>query len=134
MDFVPADMINFIVQDNQSIVLFETILHEKPTEIKATYLTNGENKIDNPIVCIILDPNKNVVYKQASLSHDFIVFKTTEPGEYAIIFSNIKSKQDLIVTLALHTFEENRDEPVEYDLDEAGNRIVRGTNEPGKEE
>jgi hypothetical protein len=30
--------------------------------------------------------------------------------------------------MALHTYEENRDEPVEYDLDEAGNRIIRGSN------
>ena len=34
------------------------------------------------------------------------------------------------MTMALHTYEENREEPIEYDLDEAGNRIIRGSNNP----
>ena len=30
--------------------------------------------------------------------------------------------------MALHTYELRKEEPIEYDLDEAGNRIIRGQN------
>jgi len=30
--------------------------------------------------------------------------------------------------MALHTYEIRKEEPIEYDLDDAGNRIIRGTN------
>ena len=30
--------------------------------------------------------------------------------------------------MALHTYDKNTEEPIEYDLDESGNRIIRGSN------
>ena len=30
--------------------------------------------------------------------------------------------------MAFHPYDDNRVEPIEYDLDEAGNRIIRGTD------
>ena len=44
-----------------------------------------------------------------------------------MVFSNFQSGQDLIVTLALHTFEE-QEQSIEYDLTDDGERIMR--NEP----
>ena len=58
------------------------------------------------------------------------------PGEYAIIFSNSVSGQDLTVTLALHTYEE-KEEQIKYDILADGTRVqIEGPGmdgAPGKE-
>jgi len=59
------------------------------------------------------------------------MFDTTVPGEYSFIFSNMQARQDLIVTLALHTYEE-KDEEIAFDMDKQGNRFVK--NEPNSPE
>lgn len=51
-----------------------------------------------------------------------MIFNTTVPGEYAIIFSNMNSGEDVTVTLALHTYEK-KDEEVQFDIDEYGRRF-----------
>ena len=43
------------------------------------------------------------------------------------IFGNFNSNADITVTMALHTYELRKEEPIEYDLDESGNRIIRGS-------
>ncbi len=45
------------------------------------------------------------------------MFETTVPGEYTIIFHNMKFNGPLTVTLAFHTYEEERVVPVKYDID-----------------
>lgn len=52
------------------------------------------------------------------------MFNTTIPGEYALIFSNMQSGQDLTVTLALHTYEENKVDEIKYDILADGSRVT----------
>jgi hypothetical protein len=40
-DFVPEDMLNFIVEHNTAVVFNEDISHTKPTEIKGAYYVHG---------------------------------------------------------------------------------------------
>lgn len=56
-----------------------------------------------------------------------IIFDSTLPGEYSFIFGNYQ-REEITVTMALHTYELRKEEPIEYDLDDAGNRIIRGQN------
>lgn len=35
--------------------------------------------------------------------------------------------------MALHTYELRKEQPIEYDLDEAGNRIIRGQNKSSEQ-
>ena len=98
-----------------------------PRTIRAAYYVKNGNS-NKSISCLVLDPNKQVLYKKTSASQHIIVFESTVPGEYTFIFGNFNARQDLTVTMALHTYEENREEPIEYDLDDAGNRIIRGSN------
>jgi len=65
-DFMPEDMVNFIIQDKQHTVLFENIGHNQPTKIKGAYYVKGGNKTKYVSV-LVLDPMRNVLYmrKQA---------------------------------------------------------------------
>ena len=40
-DFVPEDMVTFIVNHNTALVFKEEIVHTKPTEIKGAYYVNS---------------------------------------------------------------------------------------------
>jgi len=104
-DFVPEDMTNVIVEMKSTEALFETINHVEPTLVKGAYYVLAGNK-DKTISCIVYDPNREIVYKRKGSAQGILIFHTTVPGEYAIIFSNMQSGQDLSVTLALHTYED----------------------------
>ncbi len=76
---------------------------------------------------MVLDPQRNVVYMRKAAPQHIIIFDSTVPGEYSFIFGNFAAASDLTVTMALHTYELRKEEPIEYDLDDEGNRIIRGT-------
>ena len=120
-DFVPEDMMNVIVESKTTEALFEVINHQTPTLVKgAFYVLNGN--VDKTIDCMIYDPNRDIVYKRKGSAQGIILFDTTIPGEYAIVFSNQQSGQDLTVTLALHTYED-KEEEISYDFTDEGERI-----------
>ena len=125
-DFVPEDMMNVVVEKNQVEALYEYIGHQTPTTIKGAYYVYGGNQ-EKAISCVVYGPNREILYKRKGSPQGILIFQTTTPGEYSIVFSNFQSGQDLIVTLALHTFEE-QEQQIEYDLTEDGQRIMR--NEP----
>lgn len=54
------------------------------------------------------------------------MFDTTIPGEYTFAFANFNTRSTQTVTLALHTYEENKAEPVSYDFDDQGQRVQVG--------
>lgn len=124
-DFVPEDMVNFIIPNKQHTILFETIRHENPTTIKGAYYVKGGDK-DKYVSVMILDPKRNVVYMRKQAPQHIIMFDSTLPGEYSFIFGNFYCGKEVTVTMALHTYELAREEPIEYDLDDDGNRIIRG--------
>lgn len=124
-DFVPEDMVNFIIPDKQHTVLFETIRHDTPTTIKGAYFVKG-GTASKYVSVMVLDPKRNVVYMKKQAPQHIILFDTTQPGEYSFIFGNLYGSQEITVTMALHTYELQREEPIEYDLDDEGNRIIRG--------
>ena len=120
-DFVPEDMVNAVVEARTMEGLFEQINHETPTTIKgAFYVLDGSD--EKTIDCVIYDPNRNIVYKRKNSSQGIFVFETTVPGEYSIVFSNMRSGIDLTVTLCLHTYEEKEEEKAWKILDD-GSRI-----------
>jgi len=95
--------------------------------VKGAYYIQGIEE-NQTIDCVVFDPEKKVVYKKYAASQHIIIFDTTVPGEYSFFFGNFNSKVSLTVTMAFHPYDDSIIEPVEYDLDEAGNRIVRGTD------
>ena len=107
-DFVPEDMTNVIVENKSTEALMETITHVEPVTVKGAYYVLAGN-VDKTISCVVYDPNREVVYKRKGSAQGIILFDTTVPGEYAIIFSNYQAGQDLTVTLALHTYEEKEE-------------------------
>ena len=89
-DFVPEDMMNVIVETRTTEALFEEINHKTPTQIKGAYYVlngNAEKTVD----CMVYDPNREIVYKRKGSAQGILLFDTTIPGEYAIIFSNQQS-------------------------------------------
>jgi hypothetical protein len=80
---------------------------------------------------IIQDPIKNVIYKRTNELQGIILFNTTVPGEYSFVFANFDTfGTDKPVTFALHTYEETEDaDPVEYDFNNEGKRIIRGSED-----
>lgn len=89
-DFVPEDMMNVIVETRTTEALFEEINHKTPTQVKGAYYVlngNAEKTID----CMVYDPNREIVYKRKGSAQGILLFDTTIPGEYAIIFSNQQS-------------------------------------------
>ena len=126
-DFVPEDMVNFLIPDGLHANLYETIGHKEPTTIKGAYYVKGGNA-SKSVSVIVMDPIKNIVYKRAKAPQHIIIFDTTVPGEYTFIFGNFAAGQEITITMALHTYEIRKEEPIEYDLDDAGNRIIRGSN------
>ena len=122
-DFVPEDMTTIILEHRKTEAQFETINHLEPTKIRGAYYVLGGNN-DKTVNCIVYDPNRDVVYKRKGSSQGIILFDTTVPGEYGIVFSNMQAKQDLTVTLALHTYED-KEEEIAYDIDEDGVRFVK---------
>ena len=120
-DFVPEDMTNVLVEDQSTEALFEEISHVEPTLIRGAYYVLGGN-VEKTVNCMVYDPNRELVYKRMGSAQGILLFNTTMPGEYAVIFSNTKSGTDLTVTLALHTYEE-KDEEIKYDITKDGQRI-----------
>lgn len=107
-------------------MLFETIGHVNPTKIKAAYYVKGGGP-SKYVSCMVLDPMRMPVYMKKKAPQHIILFDTTIAGEYSFIFGNFNSNADVTVTMALHTYELRKEEPIEYDLDESGNRIIRGS-------
>lgn len=127
-DFVPEDMMNTVIEKNSVEALYENIGHTTPTTVKGAYYVYGGSK-EKAISCVVYDPDRNILYKRKGSPQGILVFDTTVPGEYSVVFSNFQSGQDLIVTLALHTYEESKEEHDEYDLTDDGERIMRGSND-----
>ena len=86
-DFVPEDMINVIVDKNSVVAVYESIGHESPTKIKGAYYVYGGSK-DKSISCVVYDPNRSILYKRKGSPQGILIFDTTVPGEYSIVFSN----------------------------------------------
>jgi hypothetical protein len=127
-DFVPEDMLNFIVDHNTAVVFNENIGHTKPTEVKGAYYVHVGQDAKPLNGVIIQDPIKNVIYKRSNELQGIIMFNTTVPGEYSFVFANFDTfGTEKTVTFALHTYEEKDGEPVEYDLTPQGERIIRGS-------
>ena len=120
-DFVPEDMTTVIVEKSTTESLFEQINHQVPTTIKGAYYVLGGTE-SKTIDCVIYDPSRNIVYKRRGSNQGIFVFETSGPGEYAIVFSNRKSGEDLTVTLALHTYEDKKEE-IQWDILDNGKRI-----------
>ena len=120
-DFVPEDMSNVVVEKRSTEALFEWISHEEPSTIKGAYYVLGGNP-EKTVSCIVYDPNREVLYKRKGSAQGILLFNTTMPGEYAIIFSNMQAQEDLTVTLALHTYED-KEEQVKYDILADGTRV-----------
>ena len=86
-DFVPEDMMNIVVEKNSVEAMYERINHDKPTTIKGAYYVYGGSK-DKSISCIVYDPERKILYKRKGSPQGILVFETTMPGEYSIVFSN----------------------------------------------
>lgn len=132
-DFVPEDMFNTIIDQGATNAFFEDISHTTPTKVKGAYYVMGGNK-DKTISCVIYDPQRNVVYKRQSSAQGIIIFDTTGPGEYTVVFSNNMYTGELVVTLALHTYDENREVPIKYDIDPETGKRFEIQREPTKED
>lgn len=87
-----------------------------PTTIKGAYYVMGGNE-QQTIGCVIYDPNREIVFKRHASPQGIIVFDTQGPGEYTIVFTNVRAKKPLAVTFAFHTYEEEKIVPVKYDID-----------------
>ena len=81
----------------------------------------GGNK-DKTVSMMVYGPDREILYKRHGSAQGIILFDTVGPGEYAFVITNNKTPQDLVVTLALHTYEE-KDEEIQYDIDDSGKRI-----------
>ena len=127
-DFVPEDMMNTVIEKNSVEALYENISHTTPTTIKGAYYVYGGSK-EKSISCVVYDPDRNVLYKRKGSPQGILVFDTTVPGEYSVVFSNFQSGQDLIVTLALHTYEDDKESHPEYDLTDDGERVMRNQDQ-----
>jgi len=133
-DFVPEDMLNIVIDKGATQAMFEDIGHTTPTKVKGAYYVMGGNK-DKTVSCVVYDPSRNILYKRQSSAQGIILFDTTEPGEYTVVFSNNKYGGEISVTLALHTYEEKNELPIKYDIDaDTGKRFEVSRDGPSKEE
>jgi len=139
-DFVPGDMSTLVVPAHTIVTVYEDIEHTKPTVIKGAFYSQGYASKQRVSV-IIEDPEGNVVYKRRADIQGIILFDFTVSGEYSFTFANMVNTEDVSVTLALHTFEEEEEEPISWDFDEESNRYEKGgeddpdqTNKKVKEE
>lgn len=104
-DFVPEDLVNFVVDSSSATVLYEDIGHTSPTTIKGAYYVHGGQDA-RVINVFVQDPNKNIIYKRSDEIQGIMIFDTTIPGQYAFIFSNLDDSTIKTVTMAIHTFED----------------------------
>ena len=92
-DFVPDDMTNFVMDKHSAQVFLEDISHTEQTLIKGAYYVHGGADAEPLSAVMILDPNKQVVFKRQNEQQGIIMFNTTMPGEYQIIFANFDKKR-----------------------------------------
>lgn len=65
-----------------------------------------------------------MLYKRSKEVQGIILFNTTYPGEYSLAFANYESQNDIVLTIALHTYEV-KEEPIEYEIVN-NERFIRG--------
>lgn len=107
-DFVPEDLINFLIDASSATVLYEDIGHIEPVLVKGAYYVHGGN--DAKVINVFVqDPLKNIIYKRSDEIQGIILFNTTIPGQYSFIFSNLDDSNDKTATLAIHTYEEKEE-------------------------
>ena len=98
-------MMNIIIAKNEVVPFYEFIGHEEPTTIKGAYYVYGGSK-EKTVDCVVYDPSNEIIYKRTKSPQGIIMFDSTTPGEYAFVFSNFDNIKEVVITLALHTFEE----------------------------
>ena len=86
-DFVPEDMLNLVVEKGATEPFFEEITHKTPTTVKGAYYVYAGSK-EKSISCVVYDPNREILYKRKGSPQGIIIFETTIPGEYSVVFSN----------------------------------------------
>ena len=101
-DFDPEDLVQFVLEPQEQITLFEVINHPEPHTIRGAYYTQQEQLLD----VIVQDSKLNIVFMRRAEYEGTIEFMTTQPGEYQFTFSNLGDrKYAKPVTFALHTDE-----------------------------
>jgi len=105
-EFIADDMTTFVVDGNHVTTVFEDITYTTPTEINGAYYVHEDGRTVNVYV---MDPSNKVLYKRTSEVHGIMTFKTTKPGKYTFIFSNLDDWFARTVTFALHTYEEKEE-------------------------
>lgn len=108
-DFVPEDLTNFVIDASTAVLLYEDIGHTQPTLVKGAYYVHGGADA-KPIGMIVQDPQKQIIYKRTDEVQGIILFNTTIPGDYTFIFASFANSEDVTVTLAIHTYEKEKEE------------------------
>lgn len=82
------------------------------------YVVSNPNPNVDPIISVFVeDPEKNLIHTRLKKSVGQFSVKTRVKGEHKIIFSNVRSPDQKIITFAFHNQEEDEIEKADFDAD-----------------
>lgn len=61
-----------------------------PVEVRGAYFIGTKSEKSPTLDFFVLDPNKKVVLSKRKKAEGLIAFNATIPGQYSLIFSNLK--------------------------------------------
>lgn len=87
-------------------------------EIKIMYIVSNMNPDVDPIISVFVeDPDKNLIHTRLKKSVGQFSVKTKTKGEHKIIFSNVRGKEEKIISFAFFNQEEDEAEQRERDTE-----------------
>ncbi|KAM3132201.1 hypothetical protein pb186bvf_015661 [Paramecium bursaria] len=117
--FQPDDMISFKVDQGSEEIFVEKIT--QPTIIRGTYFIPlyTQDTIDFKVI----DPSGVMIYAKLMKKEAVFSVNVTQLGDYQLIFTNKRAKEDKIVTLAIDVGQSEKEELSSQDIDPIENSV-----------
>jgi hypothetical protein len=103
------------------------------TEVMGLFTVSAATFDIDPIISVfVTDPNGKFMYSKRGRSLDRFSFETTEMGEYKLVFSNLKHKDEKSVKLSIHNQEAkeekyhrlNKELEIHFDVNDEANAYI----------
>lgn len=100
-DFIPEKMLSMDLFAKSDEVFLQDNPEGGKLQFRGAYFAGSDRLSDKPVIdFFILDPSRKVIFNRRKQSEGLFSVNATKAGQYSFIFSNLKSRQDKVLTVA----------------------------------